>query len=105
MKLDLEIIGFSNKGGIGVWEGLSGDNTSNEFVVDTENFVGVSYKVAFDVWCSSGLISWSTSDVSPILSDVFVIEDFFGDSWNWLFFLFGVKDIFFGENNFCYPCL
>ena len=56
MKLNLEIVGFSTNGGIGVCEGVSGDNTSTEFVVDTENFVGVFSKVVFDVYHSSGLI-------------------------------------------------
>ena len=56
MKLDLEIVGFSNNGGIVVWEGVSGDNTLTEFFVDTENFFGVSSKVAFDVCRSSRLI-------------------------------------------------
>ena len=55
MKLFLEIVRFSNNGSIVVCEGVGGDNTSTEFVVNTENFVGVSSKVTFDVSCSSGL--------------------------------------------------
>ena len=97
MKLDLKIVGFSTNGGIGVYEGVNRDNNSTEFVVDTENFVGISSKAAFDVCCSSGLIPWSTSGVSQILSDDFIILDFSLDCCNWLF-LFGVKDIFFGDN-------
>ena len=56
MKLFLEIVIFSNNGGIVVCEGVSGYNTSTEFVVDTENFIGVSSKCTFDVCLSSGLI-------------------------------------------------
>ena len=93
MKLDLEIIGFSTNGGIGVCEGVSRDNTSTEFVVDSESFVGVSSKVDFYICCSSGLIPWSTSSVSPILSDDFAILDFSVNCCNWSI-LFGVKDIF-----------
>ena len=42
---------------------------ATEFDVKTENLIGVSSKVAFDVCRSSGLKPWSTSVVSPILSD------------------------------------
>ena len=80
IKLDLEIVGFSNNGGIEV----SGHNTSTEFVVDTENFVSV--------------IPWSISDVSPIQSDNFAILGFFVDSCNWSF-LFGVKGNYFGDDD------
>ena len=49
MKLDLEIVGFSNNGCIEDCKGVSGHNTSTEFVEDNENSVGVSFKVVFYV--------------------------------------------------------
>ena len=96
VKLDLEIVGFSTNGGIGFCEGVSRYYTSTEFVVDIENFIGISSKVTFDVCHLTGLIPLSTLDVSLILSDDFTILDFFIECCNWSF-LFGVKDIFFGD--------
>ena len=94
MKFFLEVFEFSNKGGIGVCEWVSGDNTSTNFVVETEIFVGVSSKVTFDIRRSSGLILWSTSGVSPILSDDFAIFGFFVDSYKWSVFVVA-------KENFC----
>ena len=82
MKLDLEIVWFSTNEGIEVCEGVSRDNTSNEFVVDTKNFVVVSFKVVFDVCHSSGLIPQSASGVSPILSVDFATLDISFDCCN-----------------------
>ena len=57
MKLGLEIVGISNNGGIWYCEGVSTDNASTEYVVHTENIVGVSSKADSEVYRSSGFIT------------------------------------------------
>ena len=44
------IIGFSNNGVRVICQGVRGDNSSIEFVVDKVNFVGIFAKITFDVF-------------------------------------------------------